>query len=229
MWYLSQQTKKIVLGPWNSQVCVSVSLLWWQWGEVMLCYCLASSITHLNPWTHKTLYGFLLIGSISKSLKYLYKQLLIWFLSPLSASVLRGPSLPTSPPRTQRPSFFPWTLSSPSCSEPLYLHPLPGIQFPHPLPSFLLLSPSSCSPILRASWKSIPQPLKSLWAPHPATDHFSASQRGDIASHREKLNGFPKVSAKRRSKPNFPDSRPETSLQNLYAQMKFWYWWSGVG
>lgn len=173
----------------------SVSLLWGQWGadeEAMLCCCSAGPL-----W--KTLQGlFIVVEFISKSLKYSYEQLLIWFLYPRSASVswVPTPPHPTQAPGTEAFLLFLEHSSFLSVQRLCLKSPL----LAHALPSYPLLQ-AHVHPSFRANWDGTPLPLKNSPRFLKKADLFPASQRGNITAYGEKFNGFLKVSARDRSKP----------------------------
>lgn len=153
MWYYIYPCKLKKL--YEVQRSMPHDLMSMSWGWGLLCCCLATSLYKMRHW-------FLIVGLISKSLKYSYTQLLIWFMPPLSAPILPDPLLPHYP--SSRPgglSFFPKTLSVPFYSELSQMCPLPG--YPLLTSSFIPtpFSPADDHSSFRASWNSTLLPLKS--------------------------------------------------------------------
>lgn len=110
---LPHNLKKIILGLWSARFYASPNLHWCQQveGRVGVTLLFRGSL-------FKTLNWFLIvIGLISKSLKYSYKQLLMQFLSPLSALIL-----PSLPPKLQQGGL------------PSHMRTLPGRPSPRPSP-----------------------------------------------------------------------------------------------
>lgn len=147
------------------------------WGQGLLCCCLASSLSKTSHW-------FLIVGLISKSLKYSYKQPLISFMSPLSASILPGPLPPPyQSSRPGGPSFFPRTLSMPFYSELSHMCLLPG----YPLLTLFLhsypFSPANIHSSFRPAKIAHLHLSRALWG--PPTNLFPPSQR-KILHHTER-------------------------------------------
>ena len=156
IFYLSLQPKKLVLGPWGPQFCAGVQFLWHQWvANRPVPHFFADSSIKMIHWL------LIFIGLISKSLKYSYKQLLIWFLPPLLDSIL-----PSPPPHPIQAPGMEALLGFPEHSDHLSVQSLP-----------------SCALCLECPL------LASTRTPTP-NKIFSLLHRGEILEPTERSRGF---------------------------------------